>query len=658
MSTLHPLLDYKYDVFICYSRQDIDFVKQVVVELKKFKYRVWRDEEILMMNPGDDYLPHVEEGIKNCRVLLYIHTGYSVVSEFVQERELPYAHEEGVPVIPYAYQYQGKEILRNSWIGRKEIVAYTEEQKKAGLTEVTFVRITVQRFFHDLSPAGDYWKLETSSKILAPDCLQAFLTGESFIWPIPDSCRKVLKENGFVSDLSSDLSIYNRLMIFLNENCSEIKDKDAFLQEIAEKTAYDFLKKKENHKTIFNGPMLGVSSVEASRSADGKETHSLKLGMYRTDYFTFKCMSRLYMELSAQYGRDELFFIRSAMDIPRYAPFLGSLGMGGFLLYRNERTVKTLWVKRSGDCEAGDMYHFSYDETIGVKELKGEKVDLYHGLYRGINEELGLLQSDLSGEGGVFEIGLILTDARIELELLSYIVLEDMDIDQFKRKIDAADDSKLEIGEFYFWDFEEYDRHLTDKILTPESLALIQRLKVRKDEDTLFVHHGCREIGVGTSIGRSTLIEDFVVIGNRANIGKECKIHHFVHIDEDVVIGNRVKIQNNVMIPHGVTLEDGVFVGPSVVFTNDKNPRSVTPDGQLKSGEDWMMTPTLIKEGASLGGGAVIVCGVTIGRWAMVGAGAVVTKDVPDYALVVGCPAKVIGKVNEKGEIVAREKEV
>lgn len=652
MSTLHSLLDYKYDVFICYSRQDIGFIKQIVTELKKFGYRVWRDEEILMMNPGDEYLPHVEEGIKNSRVLLYIHTGNSVVSEFVQERELPYTRKEGVSVIPYAYRYEGKEIPRNPWISKKEIVTYTEEQKKIGLTEITFARITVQRFFHDLSSVGDYWKLETSSKVLLPDCLQAFLTGESFIWPIPDSYREVLGENGFVSGLSSDFSIYNRLMSFLDMNCGGIGNKDAFLQKIAEETARDFWEKKQNHKTIFNGPMLGVSSVEASRSADGKETHSLKLGMYRTDYFTFKCMSRLYMELSARYGRDELFFIRSAMDIPRYAPFLGSLGMGGFLLCCNERTVKALWVKRSGDCEAGDMYHFSYDETIGVKEIKGESVDLYHGLYRGINEELGLLQSDLADEGGVFEIGLILTDTRIELELLSYIVLKDMDMEQFRRKVDAADDSKLEIGEFYFWDFEEYDRNLTDKILTPEALALIQRLKVRKDENTLFEYHEGRGIGTETSVGWGTLIDDWVVIGNRVSIGERCKIHYFSYIGDDVVIGNNVKIQNNVVVPRGVTLEDGVFVGPSVVFTNDKFPRSVTSAGKLKTGSDWTVTPTLVKEGASLGGGAVIVCGVSIGKWAMVGAGAVVTRDVPDYALVVGCPARVVGSVNERGEVM------
>lgn len=153
--------------------------------------------------------------------------------------------------------------------------------------------------------------------------------------------------------------------------------------------------------------------------------------------------------------------------------------------------------------------------------------------------------------------------------------------------------------------------------------------------------------------GEKTVIDDFTILG-RCRIGNNCKIHYFSHIDDDVVIGNNVKIQNNVMIPHGVTLEDGVFVGPSVVFTNDKHPRSVTPEGDLKTGDDWIMTPTLIKEGASLGGGAVIVCGVTIGKWAMVGAGAVVTKDVPDYALVTGFPARIVGKVNEKGEVIER----
>lgn len=160
------------------------------------------------------------------------------------------------------------------------------------------------------------------------------------------------------------------------------------------------------------------------------------------------------------------------------------------------------------------------------------------------------------------------------------------------------------------------------------------------------------EISPSAIIGEGTSIDSFTVVCSCACIGKCCRIHRYVFIDSDVCIGDNVKVQNNVMIPHGVVLEDGVFVGPSVVFTNDKHPRSITPDGRIKNGDDWTMTPTVIKKGASLGAGAVIVCGVTIGKWAMVGAGAVVTHNVPDYALVVGCPAEIIGCVDEKGDRV------
>jgi UDP-2-acetamido-3-amino-2,3-dideoxy-glucuronate N-acetyltransferase len=146
-------------------------------------------------------------------------------------------------------------------------------------------------------------------------------------------------------------------------------------------------------------------------------------------------------------------------------------------------------------------------------------------------------------------------------------------------------------------------------------------------------------IGAGTHIWRQAHIREYAIIGESCNIGKG------VYIETHVRIGSRVKIQNHVSIFEGVTLEDGVFVGPHVCFTNDLHPRAITPDGRLKIAGDWQITPTLVRYGASIGAGAVIVCGITIGMFALVGAGAVVTRDVPPHALVLGNPARLHGYV-------------
>ena len=146
-------------------------------------------------------------------------------------------------------------------------------------------------------------------------------------------------------------------------------------------------------------------------------------------------------------------------------------------------------------------------------------------------------------------------------------------------------------------------------------------------------------------IGAGARIWHHVQIRSGARIGAECILGKGVYVDADVIIGRRVKIQNYVSVYHGVTLEAGVFVGPHAVFTNHKRPRGVNPDGSLRGADDWEATPTLVKEGAAIGANAVIVCGVTLGRWCMVGSGAVVTHDVPDYGLVVGNPARLIGYV-------------
>ena len=146
-------------------------------------------------------------------------------------------------------------------------------------------------------------------------------------------------------------------------------------------------------------------------------------------------------------------------------------------------------------------------------------------------------------------------------------------------------------------------------------------------------------------IGEGTKIWHFSHIQSGAKIGKKCVLGQNVNVGNNVVIGNYVKIQNNVSVYEGVTLEDYVFCGPSMVFTNVKDPRSKYP----QVGSQFYIK-TLVKEGASLGANCTIVCGITIGKYAFVGAGAVVTRDVPDYALVVGNPAKIVGWVSEAGK--------
>ena len=160
-----------------------------------------------------------------------------------------------------------------------------------------------------------------------------------------------------------------------------------------------------------------------------------------------------------------------------------------------------------------------------------------------------------------------------------------------------------------------------------------------------FVHESSY-VDENVKIGQGTKIWHFSHIQSGAVIGNNCSFGQNVNVSNNVKIGNGVKVQNNVAIYEGVELEDYVFCGPSMVFTNDLTPRAKYPKGSVG------YKKTLLKEGATVGANATIVCGHTIGKWAMIAAGAVVTKDVPDYALMAGVPAKQIGWVCECGEVL------
>jgi UDP-2-acetamido-3-amino-2,3-dideoxy-glucuronate N-acetyltransferase len=159
-----------------------------------------------------------------------------------------------------------------------------------------------------------------------------------------------------------------------------------------------------------------------------------------------------------------------------------------------------------------------------------------------------------------------------------------------------------------------------------------------------FVHESSY-VDSDVAIGEGTRIWFFCHIQKGTQIGKNCSIGQNVNIGNNVVIGNQVKIQNNVSVYEGVELEDFVFCGPSMVFTNIANPRSEFP----QRGTQFYIK-TVVRKGASLGANCTIICGNTIGRYSFVGAGSVVTKDIPDYALVIGSPAQLAGWVCRCGE--------
>lgn len=422
---------------------------------------------------------------------------------------------------------------------------------------------------------------------------------------------------------------------------------DMFFILVRKKVACDFIKELEDKKTMFNGAMLGVYDITDTRTVNVEEPY-VDVLLYYSDYFTFKCMTEMYHILCSI--NDAPFSIETIADIKPLAPFLCSLGLGGFIVPYHKGRPYLMWTKRSEKISSGDMWHFSYDETVSLlKDSSKDKddhiivsndgtvhLDIEQILYRAIVEEVGAKRQKIQEENhGVFEIGIIKSE-RLEIEILSYSALhlknEPSMYEQMKNMHDVASDGYLEISKIHFTPFNDLHTLVTN-FLTPESFSIAKRI----GESLL------PNVGKGVNIGKNVMIEDDCILGNNVSIGDGCKIHHNVYIDNNVTIGKKCKIQNNNSIYEGVTLEDGVFIGTNVSFTNDLYPRAIRRvDGELVQRGDWKMKETKVCYGASIGAGAVIRCGITIGEWAMVGCGAVVLDDVPAGATVVGNPARVI----------------
>jgi len=169
--------------------------------------------------------------------------------------------------------------------------------------------------------------------------------------------------------------------------------------------------------------------------------------------------------------------------------------------------------------------------------------------------------------------------------------------------------------------------------------------------------HETAEVADNASIGEGTSVWHQCQIRPNASVGENCNIGKGVYIDADVKIGDNVKIQNYVSVYHGVTIDDGVFIGPHACFTNDMRPRAINVDGSPKSVDDWTLSKTLVKKGTAIGANSTIRCGITLGEWVMVGSGSVVTRDVPDYGLVFGNPARLRGFVCPCGAKLEKKSE-
>ena len=168
--------------------------------------------------------------------------------------------------------------------------------------------------------------------------------------------------------------------------------------------------------------------------------------------------------------------------------------------------------------------------------------------------------------------------------------------------------------------------------------------------------HDTADVSKDAKLGKNVSIWHQAQIRENARIGDNCTIGKNAYIDHDVMIGNNVKVQNNALIYYGSKIEDGVFIGPNVCLTNDKEPRAITKDGKLKTSKEWSVGKTIIRKGSSIGASSVVLPDITIGQFAMVGAGSVVTKNVPDYGLVYGNPAELIGYVCACGAKIGKDR--
>ena len=565
-------------------------------------------------------------------------------------------------------------------INRKEGFSVFEDEN------IFLIRMSLQRILSKITVFGNYTQLchTGNSDFYNNDTFRLRVINKALIFEAPEPYKKTLADLGFyekdqiqeverhIETIKPDKSELKKQLYDFIIRYYDIKEVRYRLQQYITSKKYDgivlpdvesfdikalllaircmaalnFINDLKAGKTMFNGAELGVYRIKDNNKTTNSEHPKTELDLYYSDYFTFKCMTEMYHVLCSV--DDSHLKIEKVGDVHPLAPFLCSLGLGGFLAAYSETGISLMWTKRSGNISSGDMWHFSYDETVSllldsvkengkivVDEDNNVNIDISTLLARALKEEVGATPEFIKDENcGLFEVGIIKSE-RLEIELISQAVLHLPKEQSLEAKIkqmhDSANDGYLEISKIEFQPLRDRNR-LIGRLLSPESYSIFERMQSRLRDN----------VGKKVQIGDNTLIEEGSYVGDNTVIGDYCRIHRNIFIDKNVCIGDKVKIQNKNSIYEGVTLEDGVFIGTNVSFINDRYPRAILRDGRQVVPSDWEIEPTRVCYGASIGAGAVVMCGVTIGRWAMVAAGSVVLEDVPDGAMVAGNPARII----------------
>lgn len=538
------------DLFISYSNEDASLVTTFLKDFEGSGITHWIDVKNLYKEPGTEFGDVIKQKIRESFAFLLIYTSNSIQSNYVKH-ELEYAISCGKCILCFPYFPNNLDLNYNKHrefsehLNKVQWLCNTQQlQRISGLAEylqgnerykdlsaliqdvgerednkftndVILARIGIQIYLKKpLTAFGTFNPFINNNEIFQEQQTQFCVLNTSFfVSPTEGTADRIQlfldkaekwhpkwKEYNRNYQIDGD-SLYHQMCDFIANKCNTDEDGVNAIIEEAKLSAISVIAKEmEGNELMFNGPMVGVYNIKSDR-IPGDEDGELEVQLYQSDYFTFKFTGELYHLLK----KKGVNFDINYGNINKFAPFLCSLGLGGFIIVRQGMDEYLLWTKRSSMIQAKNMWHFSYDETVHlfndllldgegkpVRTKEGYMVLTQKSMFeRALKEELRL-HNKISDDyrKGILEVGLIECD-RLEVELLSYVVMEaDPTIDielQFKEYTDTAKD-KIEWSKISYIPFtmDEIKKELHGKFMTPESLALAKHLIIQKEEDKLY----------------------------------------------------------------------------------------------------------------------------------------------------------------------------